>query len=329
MSLSRDKKFITFEPRSSTKGKIVDRLTNLKQSLVNHQLFDELTSIEGLQIFMEHHVACVWDFMQLLKNLQGHFCPSGAIWSPPKCSLAARLINDIVLYEESDEDFNNSYSSHFEMYLSAMKQVGANTSPIERLLIELERGVGRSQALKSSGLPKSAVEFSTDTLTYLDRPIHEQVGIFVHSREVVISDLFIKIVDSLIEGSKTIQSKAEENLRGDSTPSTVTSNFDDNAAMIGIAPLNSSEKSPCSELHYYLKRHIFIDATHHGPMAERLLDIVCNDDVEMHMQAIEAARQALLSRHRLWDAISLRLKSKNEDAPKNLAPHFHRPSLST
>jgi RluA family pseudouridine synthase len=40
--------------------------------------------------------------------------------------------------------------------------------------------------------------------------------------------------------SKTIQSKAKEKLRGDSTPSAVTSNFDDNAAMIGISPLNMS-----------------------------------------------------------------------------------------
>jgi Fe-S cluster assembly protein SufD len=43
-----------------------------------------------------------------------------------------------------------------------------------------------------------------------------------------------------IKGSKTIQSKAEGKLRGDSTPGTVTSNFDDNAAMIGIAPINKS-----------------------------------------------------------------------------------------
>ena len=41
-----------------------------------------------------------------------------------------------------------------------------------------------------------------------------------------------------IKGSKTIQSKAEEKLRGDRTPITVTSNFDDNAVVIGIAPLN-------------------------------------------------------------------------------------------
>jgi hypothetical protein len=32
----------------------------------------------------------------------------------------------------------------------------------------------------------------------------------------------------LIKGSKTIQSKAEEKLRRDRTPSTVTSNFDGN-----------------------------------------------------------------------------------------------------
>ena len=43
----------------------------------------------------------------------------------------------------------------------------------------------------------------------------------------------------IIKGSKTIQSKAEEKLRGDRTPRTVTSNFDDNAAMRGVAPLNS------------------------------------------------------------------------------------------
>ena len=40
-----------------------------------------------------------------------------------------------------------------------------------------------------------------------------------------------------IKGSKTIQSKAEEKFRGDSTP--MMSNFDDNAVMIGIAPLKT------------------------------------------------------------------------------------------
>ena len=40
----------------------------------------------------------------------------------------------------------------------------------------------------------------------------------------------------LFKGSKTIQSKAGDKLRGDRTPSRVMRDFNDNAAMIIIAP---------------------------------------------------------------------------------------------
>jgi hypothetical protein len=246
----------------------VQRISDLKQSLINHQLFDDLTSIESLRIFMEHHVACVWDFMQLLKNLQGHFCPSGTGWSPPSCSLAARLINDIVLYEESDQDSNNSYCSHFEMYKRAMLQIGANTRPIELLCKDIQDGVDVGHALNTTLLPRAALQFSQNTLNGLNRPVHEQIGIFLHSRESVIPDLFIRLVESI-----------------------------------------DTKQTSCSEFIYYLKRHIFIDAVHHGPMAERLLEIVCQNDSDMHSKALEAAYQALLARQKLWDAISLQVRS--------------------
>ena len=42
-----------------------------------------------------------------------------------------RLINSIVLEEESDVDTDGNPSSHYEMYLEAMKQSEANTGPIE------------------------------------------------------------------------------------------------------------------------------------------------------------------------------------------------------
>ena len=37
-----------------------------------------------------------------------------------------RLINSIVLEEESDVDIDGLPASHFEMYLDAMNQCGAN-----------------------------------------------------------------------------------------------------------------------------------------------------------------------------------------------------------
>ena len=51
----------------------------------------------------------------------------------------ARFINEIIYSEESDEISRNIYSSHFEMYISAMKIVGANTRPILSLTSYLKK----------------------------------------------------------------------------------------------------------------------------------------------------------------------------------------------
>ena len=48
-------------------------------------------------------------------------------------TLCRRLINEIVLGEESDQ-FDGRVLSHFEMYLAAMDQAGADRAPLERFL---------------------------------------------------------------------------------------------------------------------------------------------------------------------------------------------------
>ena len=50
-----------------------------------------------------------------------------------------RLINSIVLEEESDVDADGNPSSHYEMYLDAMKQSGANTGPIECFVLNVSK----------------------------------------------------------------------------------------------------------------------------------------------------------------------------------------------
>src|SRR5579862_1762934 len=102
----------------------------LRQQLIQHDLYKNINSIDDLNIFMEHHVFAVWDFMSLLKSLQQKLTCTNVPWVPVGSANARYLINEIVLGEESDVDADGNRISHFELYLRAMQQAGASTEGI-------------------------------------------------------------------------------------------------------------------------------------------------------------------------------------------------------
>ena len=65
-------------------------------------------------------------------------------------SNTARFINEIVL-GEADVDANGNYKSHFEMYLYAMEDVGADTKQIRMFVSLLEDGASLDEALEGCG----------------------------------------------------------------------------------------------------------------------------------------------------------------------------------
>lgn len=89
-----------------------DYFASLRAALLDHPVYSDVVSIADLKRFMEDHVFAVWDFMSLLKRLQQDMTCIRVPWFPADNARAARLINDIVIGEETDVDPDGSYVSH-------------------------------------------------------------------------------------------------------------------------------------------------------------------------------------------------------------------------
>lgn len=148
---------------------------------------------------MEHHVYAVWDFMSLVKSLQHSICPSGDFWLPsPRQRKLSRLINEIVLAEESDvtEDGLSS-TSHFDLYLQAMTEVGADTRPI-LAFIDLVRTQGIDSALDTADIPEPSRKFMRSTFNFLKQgQPHVTASVFAHGRETIIPAMFKRMSNQL------------------------------------------------------------------------------------------------------------------------------------
>lgn len=164
-------------------------LEALQATLRSHPVYSSVRTVEDVRFFMERHVLCVWDFMPLLKSLQRELTCVDVPWRPAGDTEAARLVNEIVLAEESDVlvvDRTPRTASHFEWYLDAMGEVGGDTRPVRSLLRGIASGAAVQAALERSGLPDESIAFSRTTFELLERPLHVRAAVFLHGREDVI-----------------------------------------------------------------------------------------------------------------------------------------------
>lgn len=167
-------------------------LKTLKHDLEHHIVFKSLKNTKDLQYFMSQHVFAVWDFMSLLKRLQKDICCVEVPWTSPKHSNASRLINEIVLGEESDKLPNGNYVSHFDLYLLAMKDVNADTQPVLHF-VESVKSKGFEASLHL--IPEPARTFVKHTMDIaLKGSLAANLGSFFNGRENVIPGMFTTLL---------------------------------------------------------------------------------------------------------------------------------------
>ncbi|MGW4891651.1 DUF3050 domain-containing protein [Kitasatospora sp. NPDC004240] len=182
-------------------GKTHDGIEQLKQQIattrdavVSHPVYHELKSVQDVNTFMTHHVYAVWDFMSLLKSLQRGLTCVELPWLPTALPDSRRLINDIVLVEESDE-LDGGFISHFELYLNGMTQSGADRTAVDAFLALLGEGRAVNEAAEAAGIPLPSAEFMAVTWGIIDEePLHCQAAAFAFGREDLIPDMFDRVI---------------------------------------------------------------------------------------------------------------------------------------
>jgi hypothetical protein len=244
--------------------RLQESLCPLRKRVAEHDVYRRIGTLQELRVFMEHHVFAVWDFMSLLKALQRDLTCVTIPWVPQGHRLSRRLINEIVLEEESDEEAGGGYISHFELYRAAMEQCGADISRVDSFLAALRRGDDMNFSLARAGAPKAAREFVKTTMRVVESgAAHAIAAAFTLGREDIIPVMF-----------KPLVAKLDHRFPGELTL------FQD-----------------------YLERHIKLDEERHTPMALRMLAELCGDNPHKWSEAEESAKTALNARIALWNGV--------------------------
>jgi hypothetical protein len=251
--------------------KIKTIIEPLREQIVNHKIFSVIKDIDDLKVFMQYHVYAVWDFMSLLKTLQKNLTCTTVPWFPNGAAETRYLINEIVVGEESDLDSFGNRKSHFEIYLDAMEQCGADTNEIKKFISVLKDTSDFNIAYTVANTPKESREFVDFTFKIINSDSkHLQSSIFTFGREDLIPDMFISLVNDI-----------QKNL-----PNSI------------------------SIFKYYLDRHIEIDGNHHSDLAMQMTANLCSKDEQFWKEAELATIESLQMRIKLFDGAYKQIQNK-------------------
>ena len=249
-----------------------NHLATLRAALLDHPIYAEVGSVADLRRFMEDHVYAVWDFMSLLKRLQQDMTCVRVPWFPVDNARAARLINEIVIGEETDVGPDGSYVSHLDLYRRAMTDIGASTLQFDRFRSLVSVGFPVEVGLARVGAPPHVQNFVVHTMALANGGATEEVlAAFFYGREDIIPEMFRRLLDTLYG---TMHNKDRQ-----------------------------------AHFIYYIDRHIELDGDSHGPKGRELLEDLIANSPHRGERARQAACSSIKARIALWDGTLSKLRN--------------------
>jgi hypothetical protein len=244
---------------------------------MQHPLFQHITSLEALQIYLEHNVFAVWDVMSLIKSLQKNLTCTQSPWVPVGNAGSRYFINEVVLGMESDVDDQNNRASQFELYLKAMLQLGSKTHHINQIIEDIRIGLPAHQALRKIGLPPVASSFADNTFTLIHAgKMHIQAAVFIFCRESLIPDNFI----------------------------------------LNVNEINRMTGNKASQFSWYLSRHMESDWAHYSYMGYDLVSQLCGENQHKWNEVEVAVCNTLERRISLYNSILNELPQLSSEEQK-------------
>lgn len=251
--------------------KTAELLTTINSALFdieNHRVCRLIHTVEDFRTFMSWHVFAVWSFMSIVKRLQFEFTSISIPWIPPRSTAAARLVNEIVLEGETGIAPDGRCLSHFELYLSAMEEIGADTFSIKVFVDLVAANMSIEDALKIANVPSAVQKLVIENIhVAASGSVEEVLGSFVYGREHTIPRIFQCFL----------------------------SNWE-------------IEKSVIPKFIFYLQHHIYFDTDEYRSIAMKLLTEQVNNNEMRFNMSLNSALAAIEQRIYFLEALACQLE---------------------
>ena len=166
-----------------------------------------------------------------------------------------------------------SYVSHLDLYLRAMRDIGASTLQFDTFCSLAQVGVPVEAALMRIGVPPHVQVFVAHTMALVNSGITEEVlAAFFYGREDIIPEMFRRLLDTLY-GAKHNSDRLRHFI-------------------------------------YYIDRHIELDGDSHGPMGRELLEDLVMNSPHARERALRAACRSIKARVELWNGTLSKLRNR-------------------